>query len=222
MAESAFSTLGLRLAAVLGLVLANAFFVAAEFALVASRRTRIEAMVAEGDARARAVKQALQSIDRTISGTQLGITLASLGLGWIGEPAIADLLATLFGTLPAPLNVIATHSAAVAVAFVLITFLHIVLGELAPKGLALNHPEQMSRWLTGPLMLFTTATNPFIWLLRSSANGILRLLGAARPSERERVHSPEEILMLVEQSGKTGSIDPGDARLIEEIGRAHV
>jgi len=217
MPDSAFSTLGLRLAAVLGLVLANAFFVAAEFALVASRRTRIEAMVAEGDARARAVKQALQSIDRTISGTQLGITLASLGLGWIGEPAIAGLLATLFGTLPAPLNVIATHSVAVGVAFVLITFLHIVLGELAPKGLALNHPEQMSRWLTGPLMLFTTATNPFIWLLRSSASGILRLLGAGRPSERERVHSPEEILMLVEQSGKTGSLDPGDARLIEGV-----
>jgi CBS domain containing-hemolysin-like protein len=105
----------------------------------------------------------------------------------------------------------------VGVAFVLITFLHIVLGELAPKGLALIHPEQMSRWLTGPLMVFTTATNPFIWLLRGSAAGILRLLGAGRPSERERVHSPEEILMLVEQSGRTGSIDPGDARLIEGV-----
>ena len=217
MAESAFSSLGLRLAAVLGLVLANAFFVAAEFALVASRRTRIDAMIAEGDARARTVRQALQSIDRTISGTQLGITLASLGLGWIGEPAIADVLATLFGTLPQPFNVIATHSVAVAIAFVLITYLHIVLGELAPKGLALIHPEQMSRWLTGPLMVFTTATNPFIWLLRSSASGILRLLGAGRLSERERVHSPEEILMLVEQSGKTGSIAPEDARLIEGV-----
>ncbi|HEX4633833.1 MAG TPA: hemolysin family protein [Gemmatimonadales bacterium] len=217
MPDSALSTLGLRLAAVLGLVLANAFFVAAEFALVASRRTRIDAMIAEGDARARTVKLALQSIDRTISGTQLGITLASLGLGWIGEPAIADVLATLFGTLPGPYNVIATHSVAVAVAFVLITYLHIVLGELAPKGLALIHPEQMSRWLTGPLMAFTMATNPFIWLLRSSANGILRLLGAGRPSERERVHSPEEILMLVEQSGKTGTMDPGDARLIEGV-----
>jgi CBS domain containing-hemolysin-like protein len=219
MSDSVLSTLGLRLAAVLALVLANAFFVAAEFALVASRRTRIDELVAEGDARARTVKQALQSIDRTISGTQLGITLASLGLGWIGEPAIADVLATLFGTLPQPFNVIATHSVAVTAAFVLITFLHIVLGELAPKGLALIHPEQTSRWLTGPLMLFTTATNPFIWLLRSSANGILRLLGARRGalSERERVHSPEEILMLVEQSGKTGSLDPEDARLIEGV-----
>jgi len=217
MPESVLTTLGVRLAAVLALVLANAFFVAAEFALVASRRTRIEAMIAAGDSRARTVRQALLSIDRTISGTQLGITLASLGLGWIGEPAIADTLATLFGTLPPPFSVIATHSVAVAVAFVLITFLHIVLGELAPKGLALIHPEQTSRWLTGPLMLFTRATNPFIWLLRISASAILRVLGARRPSERERVHSPEEILMLVEQSGRTGSIDPEDARLIEGV-----
>lgn len=217
MSDPVLSTLGLRLAAVVGLVLANAFFVAAEFALVASRRTRIDAMVADGDARARTVKHALQSIDRTISGTQLGITLASLGLGWIGEPAIADVLAALFGTLPRPLNVIATHSVAVTVAFILITFLHIVLGELAPKGIALLRPEQTSRWLAGPLMLFTRATNPFIWLLRTSASGILRLLGAQRPSERERVHSPEEILMLVEQSGKTGSLDPEDARLIEGV-----
>ena len=217
MPDSVFSTLGFRLAAVLGLVLANAFFVAAEFALVASRRTRIDAMIQAGDVRARAVKQALQSLDRTISGTQLGITLASLGLGWIGEPALAEVLAALFATLPHPLNVIATHSVAVTVAFVLITFLHIVLGELAPKGLALIHPEQTSRWLTGPLMVFTRATNPFIWLLRNSANGILRLFGARRPSERERVHSPEEILMLVEQSGRTGGLDPEDARLIEGV-----
>ena len=217
MPDSLLSTLGLRLAAVLALVLANAFFVAAEFALVASRRTRIDAMIAEGDARARTVKHALQTIDRTISGTQLGITLASLGLGWIGEPAIADVLAALFGTLRAPFNVIATHSVAVAIAFVLITFLHIVLGELAPKGLALLHPEQTSRWLTPALMVFTTATNPFIWLLRSSASGILRLLGAGKPSENQRVHSPEEILMLVEQSGKAGSIDREDARLIEGV-----
>jgi len=217
MSDPVLSSLGLRLAAVLALVLANAFFVAAEFALVASRRTRIDAMIREGDARARAVRQALQSIDRTISGTQLGITLASLGLGWIGEPALADVLAALFGTLPHPLDVIATHSVSVTIAFVFITFLHIVLGELAPKGLALLHPEEASRWLTGPLMLFTRATNPFIWLLRGSANGILRLLGARRPSERERVHSPEEILMLVEQSGKTGELDPEDARLIEGV-----
>ena len=217
MSESVLSTLGLRLGAVLALVLANAFFVAAEFALVASRRTRIDAMIAAGDARARTVRQALQSLDRTISGTQLGITLASLGLGWIGEPAIADVLAALFGALPEPYQAIATHSVAVTVAFILITFLHIVLGELAPKGLALIHPEKASRLLAGPLMVFTRATNPFIWLLQGSANGILKMLGAGRPSERERVHSPEEILMLVEQSGKTGRIHPSDARLIEGV-----
>lgn len=211
------SSFGLRLVAVFALVAANAFFVAAEFALVASRRTRIDAMVRKGDARARVVKQAIQSLDRFISGTQLGITLASLGLGWIGEPALAGTVAALFANLPSPLNAIATHGVAAGVAFVLITFLHIVLGELAPKAMALAHPEQASRWLTGPLMLFTTATNPFIWLLRNSAKGIVRLFGATAPSERERVHSPEEILMLVKQSRRIGSLDADDARLLEGV-----
>src|SRR5262245_42422924 len=137
----------LKLLAVLLLVAANAFFVAAEFALVAARRTRVEAMVRRGDSKARSVMQAIQSLDRYISATQLGITLASLGLGWIGEPALAGTIESLFGGLPAPLDRIATHAVASGVAFAFITFLHIVLGELAPKALALRHPEQTSRWV---------------------------------------------------------------------------
>jgi len=210
-------SLGLRLLAVVGLVAANAFFVAAEFALVASRRTRIDAMVRRGDARARHVKQALQHLDKYISGTQLGITLASLGLGWIGEPALAGLIEGAFGGLPTPLDRIATHTVAATVAFGIITFLHIVFGELAPKALALLHPEQTSRWVARPLILFTRATNPFIWLLNGTANGILRLFRARAPTEYERVHSPEEIMMLVEQTRKTGRLGSQDARMIEGV-----
>lgn len=219
MPDAAGPSLALRLAAVLFLVAANAYFVAAEFALVASRRTRLEAMVRRGDARARAAQRAIQSLSRFISGTQLGITLTSLGLGWIGEPALAGMMLDLLHGLPAALAVLVSHSVAVALAFLVITFLHVVLGELVPKGLALLYPETLARWLVSPLHMFTIATNPFIWVLNSSATGLLRLFGAptAGARERERVHSPEEILMLVEQSRKTGSMDADDARLIAGV-----
>ncbi|MGH7699549.1 MAG: hemolysin family protein [Gemmatimonadales bacterium] len=212
-----FDAVWLRLLAVALLVAANAFFVAAEFALVAARRTRIDAMIRRGDSKARVVKRTIQSLDKYISGTQLGITLASLGLGWIGEPALASTIESAFRWLPAGAAPIATHGVAVTIAFAIITFLHIVLGELAPKALALLHPEQTSRWVAPPLILFTIATNPFIWLLNGTANGILRLFGARAPSERERVHSPEEIMMLVEQTRQTGRIDAQDARMIEGV-----
>jgi CBS domain containing-hemolysin-like protein len=217
MLDALWNSIWLRLLAVILLVAANAFFVAAEFALVASRRTRIEAMIRKGDRRAAVVRKALQSLDRYISGTQLGITVASLGLGWIGKPALADTIQQLFTWLPSPLDAIATDSVAVGMAFAIITFLHIVLGELAPKALALLHPEQTSRWVAPPLIVFTIATNPFIWLLNGTANGILRLFGARPPTEHERVHSPEEIMMLVEQTRKTGSLGAQDARMIEGV-----
>ena len=206
-----------RAAAVIVLVAANAFFVAAEFALVASRRTRLDSMARRGDAKAKLAAKAVQSLDRYISGTQLGITVASLGLGWIGEPAVAGAIAAAFHGLPAPFDVVATHTVAGVIAFMLITFLHIVLGELAPKALALLHPEATSRWVAAPLILFTEATNPFIWLLNGSANGLLRLFNIRPQGEAERVHQPEEILMLVRQSQRAGSLEREDVRMIEGI-----
>ncbi len=210
-------TLGLRLAAVVVLVAANALFVAAEFSLVAARHTRIEAMIRRGDRRAAAALVVMGNISRYISGTQLGITLTSLGLGWIGEPALAEPIAKLFASLPTALATVATHGVAVTLAFVLITFLHVVLGELVPKALALLYPESLGSWLARPLMLFTTITNPFIWLLNSSATGLLRLLGSRPMSERQHVHSAEEILMLVQHSKKKGQVGAQDARMIEGV-----
>jgi CBS domain containing-hemolysin-like protein len=203
--------------AVIALVGANAFFVAAEFSLVAARRTRIQALVLRGDRRAAVVQRALGSLDRYISGTQLGITLASLGLGWIGEPVVAGAIEGVFAALPGPFDRMATHAVAGTVAFLIITFLHIVLGELAPKALALLHPERTSLWVAAPLIAFTVATNPFIWLLNGTANGLLRLFGARAPSERERVHSAEELLMLVEQSEQSGGLGPETADKIERV-----
>ena len=206
-----------RLGLVLLLVLANAFFVAAEFALVASRRTRIEAMIRAGNAKAKLAKRALLSLDRQISGTQLGITLASLGLGWIGEPAVASSMESLFVRLPSALAAILTHGVATATAFLGITFLHIVLGELTPKALALVYPEIIGSWVAGPLIVFTTATNPFIWILKGSANYVLRFFGTHAPTERSSLHSPEELRMLVEQSQKAGALDRDDARLLTGV-----
>jgi CBS domain containing-hemolysin-like protein len=217
MEELSAGSLALRAAGVIILVAANAFFVAAEFALVASRRTRIEAMVLRGDAKAKLARKAIKSLDRYISGTQLGITVASLGLGWMGEPAVASAISSAFQGLASPFDVIATHTIASTVAFMIITFLHIVLGELAPKALALLYPEATSRWVAGPLIVFTMATNPFIWVLNGSANGLLRLLGIRQPSEHERVHKPEELVMLARQTQRAGELDHEDVQMIEGV-----
>jgi len=217
MNDASWQSVAARLGVVVLLVLANAFFVATEFALVSSRRTRIEAMIRRGDAKAKLARRALLAIDRSISGTQLGITLASLGLGWVGEPTIAHLLERVFAPLPGPLAPLAAHGVAGTLAFLGITFLHIVLGELTPKAVALLYPERTSAWVAGPLLAFTFATNPFIWLLRGSANAVLKLFGLRTPTRLERLHSAEELRMLVDQSAKAGKLDRDDARLLAGV-----
>jgi CBS domain containing-hemolysin-like protein len=210
-------SIALGLVAVIVLVLANAFFVAAEFALVGSRRTRLDELARTGNRKARLAQRAVQSLDRYISATQLGITLASLGLGWIGEPALAGLIGGAFSWLPAPLNVIATHGVASTIAFIIITILHIILGELVPKAIALLHPELVSTWVAAPLIGFAWVMSIPIALLNGTANRLLRLIRVERPGETERLHSPEEIRMLVEQSTEGGSLLQEDARLLEGV-----
>src|SRR3954471_10325042 len=205
------------LLAVVVLVLANAFFVAAEFALVSARRTRLDELAQAGNGKARLARRAVQSLGRYISATQLGITLASLGLGWIGEPALAGLMAGAFKWLPGVLAPIATHGVASAIAFIIITILHITLGELIPKAVALVYPETVSSWLTPPLMGFAWVMSVPIALLYGTANRLLRILGIKPPGESERLHSPEELRMLVEQSTEGGSLLQEDARLLEGV-----
>jgi len=199
------------------LVLANAFFVAAEFALVGARRTRLDEMARSGDRKARLARRAVQSLDRYISATQLGITLASLGLGWIGEPALAGLIENGFSWLPSSLATIATHGVASIIAFMIITVLHIILGELVPKAISLLYPEVVSTWLAAPLMSFAWIMAGPIYVLNGTANRLLRVLRIDPPGEHERLHSPEEIRMLVEQSTEGGSLEGQDARLLEGV-----
>ena len=207
----------LGLVAVVVLVLANAFFVAAEFALVGARRTRLDEMARAGDRKGRLARRAVQSLDRYISATQLGITLASLGLGWIGEPALAGLIETGFRWLPSTVAVVATHAVASVIAFIIITVLNIILGELVPKAIALLYPEEVSTWVTAPLMGFAWVMAGPIAVLNGTANRLLRVLGVDPPGEAERLHSPEEIRMLVEQSTEGGSLLKQDARLLEGV-----
>ena len=219
LAESvSFNTATLRLMLVLVLVLLNAFFVAAEFALVAVRRSRIDQMAAEGDRSAKVVQRALGQLDRYISGTQLGITLASLALGWIGEPAVAvlvDLVLRRVGIEPAPG---ALHTGVgIGVAFAVITFLHIVLGELAPKSIALANPERVSRMVTRPLVVFSRVMSPFIDMLNGAANALLKVLGVQAASEGGQVHSPEELRLLVMQARAHGTLDESDSAMLAGV-----
>ena len=207
-----------RLLAVLALVAANAFFVAAEFALVASRRTKIEAMVRRGDRKARIVRRALGELYRLLSATQLGITLTSILLGYVAEDTVAHLFRDWFAALPAGLEFLTRGGIASVVAVGMISFLHVVFGELVPKTWAITHPEATSRWVASPLMVFSWLTRPFNFLLNVSARVVLRFLGIKSSNpELDRVHSPEEIRMLVQQSRKTGGLGAGDARLLEGV-----
>lgn len=211
------SGIGVRLGVVLFLVLANAFFVASEFALVAVRRSRIEEMVALGDTGAARVQKALTHLDRYIAGTQLGITIASLALGWAGEPAIAFLVDHALLLVGVDLPPAASHSAAgILVSFFVLTFLHIVLGELAPKTLALVRPEAVSKMIAGPLILFSRLMSPFIWVFNGAANALLRLFGITAVEEAQG-HSPDELRLLVMQARAHGTLDESDTAMLAGV-----
>jgi CBS domain containing-hemolysin-like protein len=200
------------------LVLLNAFFVMAEFALVAVRRTRIEELLKEGVSGAAAADAAIQRLDRTIAATQLGITLASIGIGFVGEPALAHLFTPLFACLPGGWSDTVTHTAAVATAFLLVTFLHVVFGELIPKTLALQTPDTLSLWLARPLLIFTKLTRPLIVVINSTGNLIIRLIGY-KPRSEGMIHSIEELALLVEDTEEAGLLDPEQAEMVQNVFR---
>ncbi|RME74589.1 MAG: HlyC/CorC family transporter, partial [Planctomycetota bacterium] len=197
------------------LVLLNGFFVAAEFAFVKVRASRIEQLVREGaGSRGRVARRILGQLDGYLAACQFGITLASLGLGWVGEPALGAWLEPLFEALGfgAPA---AARAAAVVIAFTLITFLHVVVGEQAPKSLGIMRAEPVALWAAWPLRLFYVLAYPAIALLSGSTNAFLRLLGLPPASEHEHAHSPEELSMAVETSHEQGLLDAEQRRLLE-------
>lgn len=207
----------LRLLAILTLVLLNGFFVAAEFSLVRSRRTRLEAMTRSGDRLARIALKASSNLSGVLSASQLGVTLSSLGLGWIAEGTLASIFEDLFARLPVAVEVSLSVTIAAVVAYTTVSYLHVVLGELTPKAAALHHPEKFARILAPPLALFGWIMRPFIWVLNASANKLLSLFGQTSAGLEESVHSPEELRLLVEQAQESGSLQQGDADLIDAV-----
>jgi CBS domain containing-hemolysin-like protein len=200
-------------------VVANGLFVAAEFALVAVRRTRVEEMVRQGQTGAKAIESAVANLDRSIAATQLGITLASIALGWTGEPGLAHLLEPVFGFLPGHWSLIARHSIAAGTAFLLITFLHVVFGELIPKTMALQKPDGTALWVAHPLNVFAQVTRPLIFLMNGTGNGILRLCGYEPARGREMVHSIEELALLIEDTEEAGVLGETEAAVVQKAFR---
>ncbi len=209
--------MAIRLLLIVALLFFNGFFVAAEFALVRSRRSRLEAMARRGGWRARLALRAEQNLPRILSTTQIGVTVASLAIGALAEDAVGPAISAWLGGLPLALDVGVRVAVGTAVALIVITYFTVVLAELVPRGISLGNPEGMAGWLTPPLLFFAWLTAPFSWLLNRSAQLALRLLGLEPPKGEENVHSAEELRILVEQSQEKGVLLPQDAHLIEGV-----
>lgn len=206
----------LNLLLVAFLVLINGFFVAAEFALIRVRQTRLTQLVTEGNTRAVYAQKVSQKLDSYLSACQIGITLASLGLGWVGEPTIAHMIIEpLLGNWQLPDYIVSTIS--FGAAFAIITFLHIVLGELAPKSVAIQKAEATSLWVAAPLILFYKLLYPAIWILNGTANRLLKWFGLEPVSEHESAHTEQEIRLLVNESHKSGHIDQNELALVDNV-----
>ncbi|WP_183502105.1 hemolysin family protein [Methylobacterium brachythecii] len=201
----------------MALVLANGFFVAAEFSLVAVRRSRVAELVNERRLNAAALQRATDRLDAHLAATQLGITISSLALGWVGEPALSHLIEPLFAWLPEKFAGIGAHTFAVAIAFVVITALHIVLGELAPKSLALQRSERTALAIVRPLSLFLAIFRPAILFLNGLGNGVLRLMGLKPGSGEENLPSPAELSLLVTASQEAGFLHEAQEDAVARI-----
>ncbi len=205
----------LLLIAVLVLVFINGYFVAAEFALVRARRSRIEDLAEEGSRRARRVLQLQDHLSQYLSACQFGITLASLGIGFLGEPAIADLVEPALGSTAA------SHAVAIAIAYVVVTTVHITLGEQIPKIFSIVKAESTALVIAAPLIAFNAAMRPFISALNGASNAVLRLVKVDPDTAMEEGSSPEELRLLIGQARAEGHLDPGESGMLEGVFHLH-
>ena len=208
----------LGVVAIVGLVLMNAYFVATEFALVAVRSTQLNLWVGEGRRGAKAAADAVSRLDDAIAATQLGITIASIALGFVGEPLLARLIEPILAALGLG-GWGAVHSIALAISFAGITFLHVVVGELAPKAIALDHPGPVALWCARPLLVFADLFRPVLWLMNGAGNLLVRAFGVRPAGHAQSVHSPEELSMLVSESRAAGKIRPYAGRILGNVFR---
>ncbi len=189
------------------LLFSNGFFVASEFAMVKVRKTRIEQLVNEGNYNAKIALEALKDLDKFIAAVQLGVTISSIGLGWVGEGTLAHIIEPVFAFIPGVGQDIATHTMAVSIAFALITLLHVVIGELIPKSIALEFTEKTTLIIAKPMQIITFVFNPFIWILNGFGNWLLKLFHIPHTHRGSLVHSTEELDMLVNASYDGGVLN---------------
>lgn len=196
------------------LLFSNGFFVASEFAMVKVRKTRIEQLVNEGNHNAKIALEAIKDLDKFIAAVQLGVTISSIGLGWVGEGTLARIIEPLFVFLPGISQNIATHTVSVSVSFALITFMHVVIGELIPKSIALEYPEQTSLVIARPMQWISFLFTPFIWMLNGFGNSILNFFHVPHKHKSSLVHSTEELNMLVDASYNGGVLNETEKNIL--------
>ena len=199
------------------LLFSNGFFVAAEFAMVKVRKTRIEQLVKEGNFSAKIALEAIKDLDKFIAAVQLGVTISSIGLGWVGEGTLARIIEPIFVFLPGVGQTIATHTVSVSLAFALITFLHVVLGELIPKSIALEYTEKTALVIARPMQAITFVFNPFIWMLNGFGNWLLKLMNIPHSHKSSLVHSSEELDMLVDASYNGGVLNETEKDMLHNV-----
>lgn len=199
------------------LLFSNGFFVAAEFSMVSVRKTRIAQLMNEGNFSAKVAMEALKDLDKFIAAVQLGVTISSIGLGWVGEATLVRMFEPLFDFLPQHYQLVASHTVAVAVAFSLITVLHVVVGELMPKSIALQYPEKTSLFIALPMKLITKLFNPFISFLNGFGNFLLRLLKLPAAQTSHLAHSIEELNMLINASYNEGVLNETEKEMLHNV-----
>ncbi len=206
-----------RLLAVAALITANGFFVVVEFALVASRRARIDHMIEQGQRSARLVRHMMEHTDPYIAAAQLGITMASLALGWIGDVTIAAMVEPPLQALLGRWSEAAAFTVGTIVSFALVTFLHIVLGEQAPKILAIRYPESAALLIARPVRVFYIVFRPFIWLLDQSTAAVLRLFGVTGDTSTHGVYTIDELKFLVRESQESGLLEEEEEEMLVRV-----
>ena len=199
------------------LLFSNGFFVASEFAMVKVRKTRIEQLVNEGNFNAKLAMEALKDLDKFIAAVQLGVTISSIGLGWVGEGTLARIIEPMFVFLSGIGKTVATHTVSASIAFALITFFHVVIGELIPKSIALEYTEKTALIVARPMHFLTILFNPFIWLLNGFGNLVLKIMNIPHSHKGSLVHSTEELDMLVNASYDGGELNETEKDMLHNV-----
>jgi len=208
--------IGWQLVITVGLILANAFFVATEFAIIKVRGTHIDDLARRGSPLARIARKVINNLNGSLSAVQLGVTFTSLGLGWIGEPAVAKIVEPLLNFVGI-WSLAAIHALSFAIAFSILTALLIIVGELMPKFFAIRKPQEVALWTSLPFLLFSWCFYPVLWLLNACANGLLRLFGMHDMNATELAHSEEELRVILSESQRHGALSAGKVNLLENV-----